>query len=255
MPTSPLGGVKLDHIAFGLPRLSDAPDTLVGVLGGLTHEGGPNTEFIGCQWEFARGARIECIAPNDSPTSFMKRFVAARGAGIHHVTFKVRDIYSARDAAESMGYIVTGFSDEFEAWKELFLHPKSAHGVVIQMAQSNPNVPDDGWNRDFDFPPYAGSQPVPTHPADLLGLRMRVAQSENGSRLFGELLGAEESQDGTRTIYQWKDSPLRIAVTVDANADEGPQAIEVSPHNSGRLSQVAAQGLDAMGARFEIAQR
>lgn len=254
---------KLDHIAFGLPQLADAPDTLVGILGGRTHEGGPNSEFIGCQWAFARGARIEVIVPNDSPTSFMKRFVATRGSGIHHVTFKVPDIYAAREHAEAMGYTVTGFSDQDAAWRELFLHPKSAHGIVIQMAQSDPDIADAGWNRDFAFPPYTAALEAPPEPADLLGLRMTVNAHEHASRLFGELLGGinvssghvgpgDTNGDNTngddRTIYRWQDSPLHIAIEVDENATEGPAAIEVSADACGHLTEA---GLDAMGGRFE----
>jgi methylmalonyl-CoA/ethylmalonyl-CoA epimerase len=246
-----IDNAKLDHIAFGLAQLADAPDTLVGVLGGRTHEGGPNPEFIGCQWQFARGARIEAIAPNDSPTSFMKRFVEMRGQGVHHITFKVSDIYAARDEATAMGYQVTGFSDEYEAWKELFLHPKSAHGVVIQIAQSDPNVPDAAWNRDFAFPPYTGSLEVPGEPADLLGLRMTVNASKHASRLFGELLGGVVSDQESRPIYQWADSPLRVAIEVNAEAPEGPAAIEVSANACGHLTSA---GLDAMGGRFELSR-
>lgn len=244
-----IASAKLDHIAFGLPQLADATDTLVGILGGRNHEGGPNLEFIGCQWEFARGARIEVIAPNDSPTSFMKRFVEMRGSGIHHATFKVPDIYAARDCALAMGYEVTGFSDEDEAWKELFLHPKSAHGIVIQMAQSNPSIPDAGWNRDFDFPLYTGAQPAPAEPADLLGLRTIVNAKKHAARLFGELLGGDASEIGPRTIYRWKDSPLRIAVESDPSATEGPAAIDV---NAAACGHLPATGIDAMGGRFEI---
>jgi methylmalonyl-CoA/ethylmalonyl-CoA epimerase len=250
MPSSRITGAKLDHIAFGLPSLADAPDTLVGLLGGRPLEGGPNPDFIGCQWEFARGARIECIAPNDSPTSFMKRFVETRGSGVHHMTFKVPDIYAARDEAEALGYIVTGFSDRYEAWKELFLHPKSAHGIVIQMAQTNPDLPDDSWSRDFDFPPYEGSNQVPSEPADLLGIRLVVERPEHAERLFGELLGGGATIDGQRTIYRWHESPLWVAVVVDSATEEGPQAIEVRAASCSRLSEV---GIAAMGGRFEPA--
>lgn len=242
-------GAKLDHIAFALLSLADAPATLVGLLGGRPHEGGPNAEFIGCQWEFARGGRIEVIAPNESPTNFVRRFLASRGAGIHHATFKVPDIYAARDHAEAMGYKVTGFSDEYEAWKELFLHPKSAHGIVIQMAQSSPDIPDEGWTRDFDFPPYLGKRPVPEEPANLLGLRMKVRSKARAEALFGELLGGRAEAEGIRTVYRWEDSPLRIAVEVDAEHAEGPVAIEIGEACRGRLRKAGAA---SMGTRFEV---
>jgi len=246
---SGIRGAKLDHIAFGVASLDEAPATLVGLLGGRAHEGGPNPDFIGCQWEFARGARIEVIAPNDLPSSFIRRFVAGHGAGIHHVTFKVPDIHAARESAEESGYTVTGFNDQHEAWKELFLHPKSALGVVVQLAQADPNIPDDTWNRDFDFPPYLGKRPAPEEPADLLGLRMKVRSKPRAQSLFGDLLGGEAAVLGMRTVYTWPDSPLRISIEVDAEHSEGPVAIEVSASSRGRLRKA---GVTAMGSKFQV---
>jgi len=242
-------GAQLDHLAFGLARLEDAPATLVGLLGGATHEGGPNLEFTGGQWEFERGARIEVIVPNEHPNGFMKRFIETRGPGIHHVTFKVPDIYAAREHAEAMGYTVTGFNDRYEAWKEMFLHPRSAHGIVVQLAQSHPDIPDEGWTRDFAFPRYDGAAPPR---ADVLGLRLRVHDERNAAKLWGELLGGRCEQNPAGDIYRWADSALRIRVRVDRSDAEGPEAVEVAAVRAGALG---AGGAEAMGSRFEPVAR
>jgi methylmalonyl-CoA/ethylmalonyl-CoA epimerase len=244
-PRRRIVGAKLDHVAFGLASLRDAPETLVGVLGGRTHEGGPNAEFVGGQWEFERGARIEVIVPNDNPTGFMRRFIESRGPGIHHVTFKVPDIYAAQEHALQMGYEITGFNDSYEAWKEMFLHPKSAHGIVVQMAQASPDIPDEGWTRDFPFPTFDGPTP---QTADILGLRLNVHRDTSAHRLWGELLGGSSQQSGASIFYRWDASPLRIHVTVDSNTAEGPLAIEVAANRAGALRR---SGLQAMGSRFE----
>lgn len=238
-------GAQLDHVAFGLERLEDATDTLVGLLGGTPHEGGPNLEFTGGQWEFERGARIEVIVPNDAPNGFMKRFIEARGPGVHHVTFKVPDIYFAREQAEAMGYLVTGFNDSYEAWKEMFLHPKSAHGIVVQLAQTLPDIPDEGWTRDFPFPHHEGAVP---ERADVRGLRLSIRDPRDAERIWGELLGGRCEHDAEDLIYRWRASPLFIRVRIDARAPEGPEAIEVAGSRAGALPD---RGVEAMGSRFE----
>jgi methylmalonyl-CoA/ethylmalonyl-CoA epimerase len=244
-PNARIRDAVLDHIAFGLARLEDAPATLVGVLGGTPHEGGPNLEFTGGQWQFERGARIEVIVPNDAPNGFMKRFIDTRGPGIHHVTFKVPDIYAAREHAEAVGYAVTGFNDAYEAWKELFLHPKSAHGIVVQLAQSHPDIPDEGWTSDFPFPLHDGAVPPR---ADVLGLRMSIRDERDGERLWSGLLGGRRERVAGDWVYRWPGSPLRIRVRADADAAEGPKAIEVAAARAGALTE---RGIEAMGSRFE----
>jgi catechol 2,3-dioxygenase-like lactoylglutathione lyase family enzyme len=68
----------------------------------------------------------------------MYRFLAARGPGIHHVTFNVPDIVAAAERVRRFGYEVVGYNDEFAYWKELFLHPKQALGIVVQLAEEHP---------------------------------------------------------------------------------------------------------------------
>ena len=42
-----------------------------------------------------------------------------------------------------MGFEVTGISPEGE-WKEAFVHPKSSHGTLIQLAEWDDTKPDPG---------------------------------------------------------------------------------------------------------------
>jgi len=54
---------------------------------------------------------------------------------MHHLTFKVSDIGRAVARARELGFTVVGFDDSEEDWKEAFVHPASAHGVLIQLAE------------------------------------------------------------------------------------------------------------------------
>jgi methylmalonyl-CoA/ethylmalonyl-CoA epimerase len=218
---------KLDHVAIGAAHIEDAADLLVRRLGGRPHAGGPGPAFRGAQWEFRDGARVEVIEPFGAPDGFLHRFLASRGPGIHHVTFKVPDIYRAAEAVRARGLTVVGFNDAFEGWKEMFLHPREAQGIVVQLAQTSPLVPDDSWTPDFPFPSVAGPLPDPVH---VRGVRLRVRDLGRARAQWEGLLGArgEREDAGQRVVFRWAESPLHVAIEVDERSEEGPIALEVS---------------------------
>jgi methylmalonyl-CoA/ethylmalonyl-CoA epimerase len=218
-------GAKLDHVAFGARSVADAVDLLVGSLGGQPHHGGPGPGFRGGQWEFQPGARIEVIEPDGPDGGFLHRFLAARGPGIHHVTFKVPDIHRAAELARAHGYDVVGFNDAFEGWKEMFLHPGQAQGIVVQLAQTHPTIPDDSWGPGFAFPRFAGTAPPPVR---VVGVRLSARSLERARAQWEGLLGASVTGTGAGLVFRWNDSPLRIAVEAHAARAEGPLRIEVA---------------------------
>ena len=239
-------GYALDHIALGLPRIGDGVPFLVGELGGRFLDGGPSGNFTGGQWSFADGEKLELIEPLGDPGGFMHRFLAARGPGIHHVTFKVPDIAAAAERVRSYGYDVVGYNDDSPYWKELFLHPKQALGIVVQLAEEHPLPPDmPPWNAGWEVP--QGPRPAEP-PARVAGLRLTARNAEAARRQWGELLGGRERAERGRLVYEWPDSPLRLAVRVDASRPQGPDAIELV---CARRLSLPAGNVPELGARFE----
>jgi methylmalonyl-CoA/ethylmalonyl-CoA epimerase len=217
---------KLDHAAFGVPRVADAVPLLVGALGGAPHEGGPGFGFEGGQWRFAGGGLLEVIEPSGPPGGFLHRFLASRGAGIHHVTFKVPSLRAAADRARRFGYEVVGYNDAFAGWKECFLHPRQAHGIVVQLAESDPSFEGGEWTRSWPFPPAPAVVPPP---ARIVGLRLVLRSADTARRQWGEMLCGETSREDGALVFRWKESPLRIAVDVEPGArEEGPSCVEVA---------------------------
>lgn len=72
---------------------------------------------------------------------FLSRFLASRGEGLHHVTFKTDDIRAAIARLEELGFELVDVSLENPHWKEAFLRPSRSHGTLIQVAQSS--APDE----------------------------------------------------------------------------------------------------------------
>jgi methylmalonyl-CoA/ethylmalonyl-CoA epimerase len=217
-----VSGIQLDHIAIATHRLTDAPPLLVGVLGGVPFFGMDAGGFRFGQWEFEGDGRIEVLEPRGD-NGFLHRFLATHGPGIHHVTFKVPDLREVCDHAGALGYGIVGYNDANPYWKEAFLHPRDALGTVVQLAQAAGKGPTRGRWRTA--PPGPADPPPPVR---ILGLRTRARSAERAQRQWGRLLHGGASQEDGLLVYRWPASPLRIAVEIDATAEEGPIRIDVA---------------------------
>lgn len=213
---------KLDHVAIGMSRIADATDFLVGRLGGRAESGGPGGAFRWACWRFEGGGRIEVIEPAGTD-GFLHRFLAARGPGIHHVTFKVRSLAGAVARAEAEGYRVVGRDESDPDWLVAYLHPKEALGLVVQLGQSAGR----SGRRPWEVPPGPPGAPRAAH---VLGLRTRVRSAERARLQWERALGGTTT-DATdaELLFRWPGSPMRIVAEIAPDAEEGPVAIELGP--------------------------
>jgi methylmalonyl-CoA/ethylmalonyl-CoA epimerase len=161
----------LDHLAIGTPVLSRGWELFGGVLGGTWANGADSPGFWWGQLEFAAGPNIELLTPTGGPdAAFLDRFLAARGAGAHHFNFMVTDIEGALAAIRASGIEPVGVNLADPVWKEAFLHPRDAHGIVIQVAQQAGSAPPGPPPRDLAGPgPAARFDLIEHHVGDLDG--------------------------------------------------------------------------------------
>src|SRR5437764_8772315 len=68
---------------------------------------------------------------------FLQDFLRDRGEGLHHVTLRVRDIEARTRELENLGWRPVKPNFDNPTWKEVFLHPRETHGVLIQLAESD----------------------------------------------------------------------------------------------------------------------
>lgn len=133
-----------DHVAHAVPSIREHVPLYRDILGGQVEAGGINPwgGHLAVHFVFPGGGRIELLEPvrPDSPSvgGFLAR--NPRG-GLHHVTFKVKDLAAALEVVTAAGLQPFGTLDESDSWKETYLHPRTTGGVLIQLAQAAPGIP------------------------------------------------------------------------------------------------------------------
>jgi len=80
--------------------------------------------------------KIELLEATNTESPIAK-FIDKKGEGIHHIAFAVDDIFSEIKRLENEGFIVLNKTPKKGADNKLiaFLHPKSTHGVLIELCQ------------------------------------------------------------------------------------------------------------------------
>ena len=221
--TRSMKGTRFDHIAIGVERMADATDFLVGRLGGVPDSGGPGGGFRWAAWTFEGGGSIEVIE-RAGADGFLHRFLAARGPGLHHVTFKVSSLADAAARAEAQGYRLVGRDETDPDWLVAYLHPKEALGVVVQLGQSGGRY----GRRPGGVPPGPAAPPAP---ARVLGLRTRARSADRARLPVGA--GARRnpgSRDGRRAgVSAGRARRCGSSRRSRRTRDGGPLAIELGP--------------------------
>ncbi len=136
---------KLDHVAFAVRDKERAAAYLTNVLGAK--------EVFDMEWGSFRftsfllgsGSMLELVYAED-PGSFVNRFIEKRGEGVHHLTFKVRDIDAMIEHLRAQGLNPFDINTENPLWKECYIHPREAMGTIIQYAE----FPEDEWTKIWE---------------------------------------------------------------------------------------------------------
>lgn len=177
----------LDHVAVAVERWRDGWPRFREALGGEWDGGGSTIGFAPHQLTYASGMRVEILRPHAvEQNDFLRRFIDRNGVGPHHLTYKVDDIRAAIEDATAAGVPPVSVSFEDPSWMEAFLHPKAAHGIVVQLAQADPS--------EWDDPDPPRSLPAAGPQTDLLRIVHSVADLDGATELFAGLLGGEERE-------------------------------------------------------------
>ncbi|KAB8190853.1 hypothetical protein FH608_032855 [Nonomuraea phyllanthi] len=145
--------VTFDHTAVAAPRIRDLLPIYRDLLGGRHLGGGGDNRVAGyrtLQLTYSNGGKVELMEPLAGSTFFDSFFELTRGrGGVHHLNFHVGDLRAAVAALTARGYRLHGLNEADPRWREVFLHPKEAHGVLIQLAQPGPREADE-WRSTLE---------------------------------------------------------------------------------------------------------
>ena len=219
----PLHDAVLDHVACGVPAIAATVGLLEGELGGQPYFWGPGTGFSGAQWRYQGGGLIEILEPTGPPGGFLHRFLEAGGPRIHHVTYKIGDIRDAAAATTELGYEVVGYDDSNPGWKEFFVHPKQAEGIVVQLAESHPELDADWSQEQWPFPAVPSSVAF-----RIVGPRLMSDTAANARRLWQGLLGGRCRETDGMLEFSWKTSAMTVQVSIQPGCRPGPAGIRVA---------------------------
>jgi len=240
--------IHLDHIAVAMEDRRAGRDRYAAELGGAWVGGGVDPGFWSEQVRYANGMKVEILEPlNVEQNDFLRRFLDRNGPGPHHLTFKVTDIVAALREVEAAGHQPVNVNIDNPGWREAFLHPKDAPGVVVQLAQSDESG-DWGVPLPDDYPTVTAPQ------ATLDRVTHAVASLDGALALFrdvlaGEELGRDADEAGRWVDLGWHgpDSEGRIRL-VEPSSPSSPLAAWIGDR-PGRVHHLAFTVPDDPGRR------
>jgi methylmalonyl-CoA/ethylmalonyl-CoA epimerase len=134
----PVKVLKVDHVGVAVSDKESAERFLTGVLGArkVIDESWVynEQEFNWAYFLLGEQGMIELISSSD-PDNFVNRFIDKRGEGLHHVTLQVEDLLEAVEFLQSKGVRVVDINTDNPFWKEAYISPRDAFGVLIQLAE------------------------------------------------------------------------------------------------------------------------
>jgi methylmalonyl-CoA/ethylmalonyl-CoA epimerase len=127
-------GTRVSHIGIAVESLSATLPFFRDVLG-----------LPEAALDDADGAKIVALEAGDSlvelleaddPASPIARFIAKRGAGIHHICFSVDDLDATLERCRAAGVLLIDEKPRIgaEGKRIAFLHPRSTGGVLVELS-------------------------------------------------------------------------------------------------------------------------
>jgi methylmalonyl-CoA/ethylmalonyl-CoA epimerase len=131
---------QIDHLGIAVRSLDETVPVYEKALGlRCEHREEVPAQKVRTAFFDVGGVHLELLEPT-SPESPIAKFLADRGEGIHHIAFRTDQITDQLAQAAGAGVrLIHEKPFEGAAGKLVaFLHPKSTHGVLIELCASKP---------------------------------------------------------------------------------------------------------------------
>ena len=134
-----MSDVKINHLAIVVENIEESlgfwRDALGLPMGEIKEVA---QEEVKIAFLDAGEAHVELVQPI-SDTSGIAKYLAKKGAGMHHVCFEVADIEATMQAMSAKGvHLINETPRERDGRRYAFIHPKSTGGVLVELYETLP---------------------------------------------------------------------------------------------------------------------
>jgi len=232
---------KIHHVGVVLPDADEALGFFRDVMGlevtedRVVEEQGVRGVLLACGEN-----EIELLQPVRDDTG-VARYLEAKGPVLHHVCFRTDDINAELDRLKAQGVdLIDETPRAGLAGQIAFIHPKAAHGVLVELAQ-----PPEG-----------------AHSSDAKGfdhLAFLVADVEAANATWKGLIGFEVTNEirpeGRGMVIAQMPVSQCVIELLTAESDDSPMAVRIAEVGESASSMVAIEvdDIDAEIARYREA--
>jgi len=131
---------RIDHVAIAVKDYKKALYFFQEILGAIPGISGKDRALKYVWQSFSMGdlSGLELLK-STGEGSFLDNFFKKRKiGGVHHITLQTPDIHEAKKKLDDNKVPYFGFNVKNDFWKELFIHPDDAFGVLVQVAEFDP---------------------------------------------------------------------------------------------------------------------
>ncbi len=211
--------IRFDHIGLALQRPTDLWPLMAGVLGGRFNGQGSAPGYGWTQLRFANGFVVQGLHPEvDGGTDFLRRYLDRHGPGPHHLTFRVDDLDSALERVHGCGIepLIVDRSDT--DWEEAIIHPRDAHGTVVQIVRVTDAPPD--MSEPEGFPEASYDHPMASLGRVVHAVRdLPAAVATFRDALGGRVVSRGSAVDGNHWVELGWNGPGRLRLLEAAHAE------------------------------------
>ncbi len=132
--------MRLEHIGIAIQNDDKASGLFARLFGKNAYKSeAVNSEKVNTTFFGLDNTKIELLSAL-SEDSTITRFLDKKGEGIHHLAFDVDDINAEIQRLKEQGFVFINETPKEGADNKLicFIHPKSTHGVLVELCQEKP---------------------------------------------------------------------------------------------------------------------
>lgn len=129
---------RVEHVGIAVRNFAEANALYTQLLGAGPYKiEAVESEQVNASFFRVGESKIELLE-GAGPESAITKFLEKKGEGIHHIAFAVDDILAEMERLRQEGFHLLSEMPKRGADNKLvcFVHPKSAHGVLIELCQS-----------------------------------------------------------------------------------------------------------------------